>query len=100
MRSHRFQVLFALALGVVVGIAVVSCTQQPSVNASKASGPPAPPAQTQFEYKVVLPVDGQASPKDAAERTEKEFNVLAADGWQFDGSLNTNGAVVFHRVKR
>lgn len=55
--SHRLQVLVALFLGAAVGAGIVSCTQQPSSQATAAREPAAAP---QWEYKVTN-FDGAAA---------------------------------------
>lgn len=90
--SHRLQVLVALLLGAAIGAGIVSCTQQPSVQATAAKEPVAVP---QWEYKVTN-FDGSGG---GGENLSKQFNALAAEGWEYNGSVG-GGYVAFRRPKK
>ena len=90
--SHRLQVLVALFLGAAVGAGIVSCTQQPSSQATAAREPAAAP---QWEYKVTN-FDGSGG---GGENLSKQFNTLATEGWEYNGAVG-GGYVAFRRPKK
>jgi hypothetical protein len=76
--SRRFQILLALVLGAAVGAGIVSCSQQPSVQATAVKGDPA-----QWEYKSV----NLGQEKTDVEKITEKLNAAATDGWEYTGSV-------------
>ena len=91
--TRRFQVLVALLLGAAIGAGIVSCTQQPSVQAT-AAREPAPPVQ--WEYKSVF----LGQEKTDVEKISEKLNAAATDGWEYTGSVKEGYVAVFHRIKK
>jgi hypothetical protein len=92
--SRRFQVLVALVLGAAVGAGIVSCTQQPSVQATAVKGDPAAPVQ--WEYKSVI----LGQEKTDVEKITEKLNAAATDGWEYTGSVAEGYVAVFRRIKK
>jgi len=91
--SRRFQVLVALLLGAAIGAGIVSCTQQPSVQATAAREPAAP---VQWEYKSVF----LGQEKTDVEKITEKLNAAATDGWEYTGSVEEGYVAVFRRLKK
>ena len=89
MQSNRLSLVVALFLGAAIGAGVVSCTKAPAAQAAKDA------AQQQWEYKLLASTDA----KDDPDKLAKVFNELAADGWEYNGSISWYTAI-FRRPKK
>jgi hypothetical protein len=118
----RIPVAAAAVAGLLAGAVAFQARQGPGARAED------PPGRQRVEYKVVFSpvehdtvrerrtVDGKAKqiehgPKASAEAMTKQFNALAADGWEYVGPLTSTGRqapgseasgvlTVFKRAKR
>jgi hypothetical protein len=98
----RFTVAAAVAAGFLFGILALQLWHQDGVRADEKSG------QQRFEYKVVFsPVEHVAirevrtvggqrqeiahGPKESADAMTKQFNALAAEGWDYVGPVTSAG---------
>jgi hypothetical protein len=97
-RGMKFKILGMLGFGILIGVLATVVTTR-SMSAVQAQGPP---GKGRIEYKVVFSpigyaemiqkVDGQEKKvvlgtKDPAEDMTKQFNALAAEGWEYVGPI-------------
>ena len=98
----RFKITAAVAAILLVGIVASQAWKQPSALAQD------PPARQRIEYKVVFSpvehvevketrkIEGKLKeidhgPKASAEAMTKQFNALAAEGWDYVGAVTPTG---------
>jgi hypothetical protein len=85
----RVSLGLAALLGLGAGFALALCVREPEARAAEVKTP-----RQLWEYKIIStwphPREGSARverPRDTVKRLDKEFNQLAAEGWEYRGRV-------------